>query len=205
MGKTLLVAVDSHSKWPEVLEMNTTSAAKTVTVLREMFARYGLPEQVVTDNGPQFTSSEFSQFLASNGVKHIRCSPYHPSSNGAAERLVQTVKQALKAGCHKGVSFEQALASFLLHYRTTPHATTGVSPSSLFFGRSLRIRLDLLKPQVATRVRSKQADQKSFHGLHSRARHFSVGESVMARNLRDGPPWVPGVVEQVLGPLTYVI
>ena len=52
MGKTLLVAVDSHSKWPEVLEMNTTSAAKTVTVLREMFARYGLPEQVVTDNGP---------------------------------------------------------------------------------------------------------------------------------------------------------
>ena len=56
MVKTLLVVVDLHSKWLEVLEMNITSAAKTVTVLREMFARYGLPEQVVTDNGPQFTS-----------------------------------------------------------------------------------------------------------------------------------------------------
>ena len=90
---------------------------------------YRLPEKVVTDNGPQFTSSEFSQFLATNGVKHICCSPYHPSSNGAAEQLVQTVKQALKAGCHKGVSFDRVLASFLLQYRTTPHATTGVSPS----------------------------------------------------------------------------
>ena len=103
----------------------------------------------------------------------------------------------------QGVSFERVLASFLLQYRTTPHATTGVSPSSLFFGWILWIQLDLLKPQVAARVQSKQADQKSFHDLHSCARHFSVGESVMVRNLRDGPPWVIGVV--VLGPLSYVI
>ena len=111
--------------------MSTTTAAKTITALREMFARYGLPEQVVTDNGLQFTSTEFRQFLTTNGVKHILCSPYHPSSNGAAERLVQTVKQVLKAGCQKGESFEQLLASFLLQYRTTPHATTGVPPGSL--------------------------------------------------------------------------
>ena len=122
-----------------------------VTALREMFARYGLPEQVVTDNEPQFTLTEFRQFLTANRVKHILCSPYHPSSNGAAERLVQTVKQALKAGCQKGVLFEQALASFLLQYRTTPHATTGVPPSSLFLQQSLCTRLDLLKPQVAAR------------------------------------------------------
>ena len=142
MGKMLLVVIDSHSKWPEIMEMNTTTAAKTITVLREIFARYGLPELIVTDNRPQFTATEFKQFLTANGVKNILCSPYHPSSNGAAEWLVQTVKQALKAGCQKGVLFEQALASFLLQYRTTPHATTGVSPSSLFLNRSLRIRLD---------------------------------------------------------------
>ena len=112
--------------------MSTTTAAKIITALREMFARYGLPEQFVTDNGLQFTSTEFRQFLTANGVKHIICSPYHPSSNGAAERLVQTGKQALKAGCQKGVSFEQPLASFLLQYRTTPHAPTGVPPGSLF-------------------------------------------------------------------------
>ena len=93
MEKMLLVVVDSHSKWPDVLEMNATTAAKTIAVLREMFSRYGLPKQVVTDNGPQFASTEFRQFLTLNGVKHIHCSPYHPSSNGAAERLVQMVKR----------------------------------------------------------------------------------------------------------------
>ena len=179
MGKMLLVVIDSDSKWPEVLEMNTTTAAKTITALRGMFARYGLPEQLVTDNETQFTLTEFRQFLTANGAKHILCSPYHPSSNGAAECLVQTVKQALKAGYQKGVLFEQALATFLLQYRTTPHATTGVPPSSLFLQRSLRTRLDLLKPQVAARVRSKQADQKAYHDVHSHARQFFVGWLVM--------------------------
>ena len=105
----------------------------------------------MTDNGPQFTSSKFSRFLAANGVSNLLFA-YHSSSNEAAERLMQTVKQVLKAGCHKGVSFERALALFLLQYQTTPHATTGVSPSSLFFGQSLRIRLDLLNPQVAAQI-----------------------------------------------------
>ena len=90
-----------------------------------MFARWGIPEQLVSDNGPQFMSEEFGAFLASNGVKHIRIAPYHPSSNGAAERLVQTVKQALRAGLLKGSGVEQYLASFLLQYRNTPYATTG--------------------------------------------------------------------------------
>ena len=203
MGKMLVVVIDSHSKWPEIMEMNTTTAAKTITVLREIFACYGLPEQVVTDNRPQFTATEFKQFLTANGAKHILCSPYHPSSNGAAERLVQTVKQTLKAGCQKGVLFEQALASFLLQYRTTLHATTGVSPSSLFLNRSLSIRLDLLKPQIAARVRSKQADQKAYHDSHSRARKFSIGQPVM--HGREGPQWILGVVAKKLGPLSYSI
>ena len=128
-------------KWPKVLEMSkyTTSTAKMVTVLREVIAHYGLPEQGVSKHGPQFTLLEFSQYLAVNGVKHICRSPYHPSSNGTAEWLVQIVKQLLKALCHKGVSFEWVLASLLLQYRTTPHAKhAGVSSSSLLFGQSLR-------------------------------------------------------------------
>ena len=56
---------------------------------------YGLPEQIVTDNGPQFTSDEFATFLKENGIKHIRSSPYHPLSNGAAERFVRTFKEAI--------------------------------------------------------------------------------------------------------------
>ena len=60
-----------------------------------------------------------------NGVKHIRSSPYHPASNGAAERLVQSVKQGVWAGLRSGVYFERALQAFLMRYRITPHATTG--------------------------------------------------------------------------------
>ena len=152
MGKMLLIVVDAHSKWPEVSIMTSTTSAQTILVLRTKFARFGLPKQLVSDNGPQFTSDEFEQFLVRNGVSHIRSSPYHPSTNGAAESLVQTVKQALRSGYRDGLSMEKALASLLLRYRSTPHATTGVSPCSLFLGRTLRTRLDLLKPDVGARV-----------------------------------------------------
>ena len=77
--------------------MTSTTAAKTIGVLRHLFSSHGLPEQVVSDNGPQFISKEFSTFMKSNAIKHIRYAPYHPSSNGAAERFVQTFKQAMRA------------------------------------------------------------------------------------------------------------
>ena len=159
----MLVITDAHSKWPEVYTMSSTTANKTITKLRETFARYGLPEQLISDNGPQFVSEELETFLRVNGVKHIRSSPYHPASNGAAERLVQTVKQALEAGRVDGVPVEQTLATFLLRYRATPHATTGVPPSTLLMGRTLRTRLDLIKPDVGRRVREQQAHQKTQH------------------------------------------
>ena len=115
-GKMLLIIIDAHSKWPEVYTMSSTTASKTIAKLRDAFARFGLPEQLVSDNGPQFVSEELEFFLRRNGVKHIHSSPYHPASNGAAERLVQTVKQALEAGHQEGVSMEHALITFLLRY-----------------------------------------------------------------------------------------
>ena len=71
MGKTFLIAVDAFSKWPEIIEMSTTTAANTIRVLRELFAVHGIPEQLVSDNGPQFVSTEFLEFCKSNGVKHL--------------------------------------------------------------------------------------------------------------------------------------
>ena len=70
MGRMYLIAVDAHSKWPEVIEMTSTTAQKTITELR-IFAAYGLPEQVVTDNGPQFVADKFATFMKMNGIKHI--------------------------------------------------------------------------------------------------------------------------------------
>lgn len=75
--------------------MQSTTTTQTLERLRRTFAAYGLPEEVVSDNGPQFSSLEFMEFLKINGIKHTSTPPYHPSSNGAAERLVQTVKRAL--------------------------------------------------------------------------------------------------------------
>ena len=87
LGHMFFVTVDAHSKWPEVEIMKTTTAEKTIRVLRNMFAHHGLPEQLVSDNGPQFTSFEFEQFLHKNRVKHILSAPYHPASNGLARGL----------------------------------------------------------------------------------------------------------------------
>ena len=59
MGHMFFVVVDAHSKWPEVIVMDSTTSEKTVDVLRELFSRYGVPTQIVSDNGPQFVSQEF--------------------------------------------------------------------------------------------------------------------------------------------------
>ena len=90
LGKMFFLVTDAHSKWPEVTIMPSTTASKTISILRELFTRFGIPQQLVSDNGPQFVSEEFKQFMSANGVKHIKSSPYHPASNGAAERMVQT-------------------------------------------------------------------------------------------------------------------
>ena len=119
-GRMFLVAVDANSKWPEVVEMSRTTATQTVAVLRKMFAANGLPEQLLSDNGPQFVSEEFASFCQFNGIKHIRVSLYHPSSNGLAERFVQTFKVAMHKSGKDGLSFSPHLSSFLLLYRATP-------------------------------------------------------------------------------------
>ena len=88
--------------------------------------------QLVSDNGPDFTSKEFEEFTKQNGIKHIRSSAYHPSSNGGAERFVQTAKKGLKAvGINRGDS-ELKLRNFLLGYRSTPTTTTGQTPRNCF-------------------------------------------------------------------------
>ena len=93
MGKMFLIFVDSYSKWFEVEMMPSITIEVTIANLRDMFPRYGIPQQLVSDNGSQFTSEEFCKFMKANGIKHTLVAPYHPRSNGQAERFVQTFKQ----------------------------------------------------------------------------------------------------------------
>ena len=85
MRQQFLIMVDVHSKWPEFISMTVTSAEKTVIEMRRVFTTRGLPCQIVSDNGAQFTSAYFSEFLEQNGIKHIHSAPYHPATNGEAE------------------------------------------------------------------------------------------------------------------------
>ena len=166
--------------------MTTTSAEKTIEVLRTLFASYGLPQKLVSDNGPQFTASSFEEFLSANGVQHLKSPPYHLATNGEAERFVQTFKHSLKASHNESGTLAAKLSQFLLKYRTIRHATTGVSPAELFLKRPLRTRLDLLKPSVQEHVSNKQLEQKKHHDVRSKDRFFQVGQPVLVRNFRDG-------------------
>ena len=102
LGKMFLQVVHGHSKWPEVLIARSTMSKSTMEALLTLFGPYGLPKQLVSDNGPQFTCSEFIQFLCTNGIKLIRSAPYHPSSNWQAERFIQTLKSSLRASENDG-------------------------------------------------------------------------------------------------------
>ena len=118
---------------------------------------------------------EFKSFPKSNGVKHIRCSPYHPSSNGAVELFVQTFKKAMLAQNTK-LSFQQRLMSFLLTYRIIPHSTTNVAPCTLFLNRDVKTRFDLMRPEISGNVATKQANQKFYHDKHSKTRELFIGQ-----------------------------
>ncbi len=85
-GKYFLVLIDAYSKWLEVKVVSTATSSATIQHLRDMFSTHGLPEVLISDNGSCFTSQEFKQFTKLNGIRHVCTAPYHPASNGQAER-----------------------------------------------------------------------------------------------------------------------
>ena len=200
-GKMLLIVIDAHSKWIEATPVSAATAGTTVQQLRKLFAQFGLPETIVSDNGPQFAAEEFERFCKSNGIQHSRIAPYHPSSNGLAERAVRIVKQGLKKLAQGNLS--DRLAQVLFQYRITPQTTTGSAPAELLLGRKPRSRLDLLKPALEQRVQNKQAQQKANRDKRSESRQFKMGEAVFVRNHAQGDRWLPGTIVENTGPLSY--
>ena len=190
-----------HSKWLEVHKVPSTSSLSAMNKLRDIFATHGLPEVMVSDNGPAFTSSEFDLFTKQNGIRHSKSSPYHPASNGLVERAVQTFKQSLKKSVNDG-SLETRIARFLLAYRLTPHPSTGRAPAEMLMGRRPRSLLDLVRPDTSQRVQHAQEQNVRNHDQHSRQRAYSVGDTVLIRN---GSKWLKGQVIGIRGPLSYTI
>lgn len=135
-GQAYLVVVDYLSRYPEVAILPSTQSGVVIERLKSIFARHGIPECVVTDNGPQFVATDFEQFARAYGFRHVTVSPRHPQGNGEVERMVQTIKNLILK------SKDPYLA--LLAYRATPGVLV-VSPAEILMGRRLKTRVPMLR------------------------------------------------------------
>ncbi|XP_037821331.1 uncharacterized protein K02A2.6-like [Lucilia sericata] len=202
-GMMLLIITDAYSKWLDVKITKSMTAEATIALVDEVFANYGVPAMVVSDNGTNFSSEEFNKYLTAVGVRyHKYTAPYHPSTNGQAERSVQTVKNALKAMCTSKQTLQQNLNEFLRQYKNAPHSTTGVSPAQLFLGRQIRTRLDLVHPEnVSSKITNKQ-----FLKQHEQFREFQVGDNIyfLSGNQKESK-CIPGKINRRLGDIHYEI
>ena len=203
-GKMLFILTDAHSKWIDAFITNGCTSAITIAKLRHTFAIHGLPDMIVSDNGTAFTSAEFKDFCTQNGIKHVTSAPYHPSSNGCAERAVGIVKDGIKR--MRGGDMEANLERFLFDYRITPQMTTGKTPSELLMNRKLKTRFDLIKPDLLATVRSQQMKQKFYHDKSVKERQFHAGDAVYTLYFRgNSSEWIPGTIKKATGPLSYII
>ena len=177
LGKMFLVLTDGYSKWMDIYSMCDIKAVTLIDALRISFATHGLLYIIVSDNGPSFTSKEFKNFIHKNGTKHITTAPYHPSSNGAAERAVRTFKLAMRKIVAEisNVPVKSLISRFLFSYCNTPHTQTGKAASELLFNQKVNTRLSVLKFNKSI-VNDKEKVAKSFKIL----------ENIL--------PWQPGLV-----------
>ncbi|XP_055842563.1 uncharacterized protein K02A2.6-like [Episyrphus balteatus] len=204
--KYYFIIVDAFSKWPEIFQVRSISSSTIIQKLNKMFSQFGDCQQIVSDNGTQFTSSEFQKFLQSRGIQHTRTAPYHPQSNGQAERFVDTLKRALKKLHHEGTS-EENLETFLQTYRSTPNKViNNKSPAELFLGRKIKTALDLMTHKhqdYLSTVPNKQ--NQYFNSKHGcKKREYSPGDLVYAKFYkRNKNHWIPGTIIERIGNVNY--
>lgn len=216
-GNTFLVVVDAYTKWVEVYNMKcSTSTSATIERLYDFMSRFGIPHTLVSDNGTSLTSHEFEAFCRVNGISHVTSPTYHPASNGQAESYVKIVKKGIKTSLLSGNgprNLNNKLLKFLFDYRNSVHSLTGLSPAELVYGRKLRTRLDLLKPEspspsstaLAKMVKRKQCLQTKTGGHNTQV--FATGDIVYyKKHTANGKYiWCKGIIVKKIGKVLYLI
>ncbi|XP_054272890.1 uncharacterized protein K02A2.6-like [Macrosteles quadrilineatus] len=197
MGKMWLIVVDARSKWLEVFPMSSTSTKSTIKALEELFSRFGYPRVIVSDNGPQLTSYEFQTFCKSLNIKHARITPYHPKSNGLAERCVRTFKERMNASKGNAGTLQEKLNSFLFAYRTSLRRSTGKTPAFMMFGRELRSKLDMLFPDVEQK-NDEELVQQRLQKPGSKEKVFKEDDNVWVLD-KSGAGFKKGTIVKVNG------
>ena len=203
IGNThFLIIIDYFSKYPIVAELGSTTSQNIIKTFKTTFSMFGSPREMVSDNGPQFSSAEFKMFTNRWGIKHNPSSPYYPKSNGLAERTVQTVKKIIKKCKETSTDISEAL----LHLRATPVDSQTKSPAELMFGRPiptiLPSRLEPSSTDVDTRnhfiARLRNTPGKELSQL-------TPGQSVRILD-RNTKMWMPAkVINQNKQPRSYTI
>lgn len=205
IGQMFFIMIDAHSKWIEAHLMKNITAHTTIDILRQVFAVHGLPDTLVSDNGPTLTSELFGEFMRQNGIHHIRTAPFHLASNGLVEKAVQTVKAGLKR--LTGDSISTRLSPFLFNYHLTPQTTTGRTAAEMLMRCRPKSKLDLLCPDLKAKVERKQENMKEGHDQHAWERQLKPGDKVYVRGFshHDNQKWLPGVIRRQSGPVSHVI
>ncbi|KFD67348.1 hypothetical protein M514_05227 [Trichuris suis] len=198
-GKTYLLVIDSHSKWLDVQQVASMESKEVIHHLARLFATHGLPDVVVTDNAASLDSTKFREFCAANRITFLKVAPYHPSSNGLVERVLQTTKQALRAMTPD--KWRITLSRFLFNYRLTPHSATAPSPAEIPLRRRLKSLLYNLHPdslEASVRIQQENAVNLYLEGTQN-PRTFQEGDRVWARDFHpfNSTKWVAGVIQAV--------
>ena len=154
-GNDYLVYADRYSGWTEVAQMHKKTAAAIIIILRRWFIIFGVPEELASDGGPPFKSSEYMAFLAKWGVRPRLSSAYYPQSNGRAELAVKAVKRILGSNLTESGSLDtEAVARSFLLQRNTPVQDIGQSPAQMLYGHNLKDHL----PTPPNRMRQEWSD-----------------------------------------------
>lgn len=208
-----LLVVDYYSKYVEMeaLGINTTSN-RIISVLKSMFARHGIPNILISDGGPQFSSEQFEQFSQEWNFTHNFSSPRYPQSNGMAERYIQTIKNMLR----KVLADNKDINLALLHYRNTP-IINGCSPFQLLMSRTARTNFPInpnnLHPKIVkvkeynSYLRKKQSYQKQYYNYRKGAKGLSLiapGTKVLVQTFPKAT-WIPGIILSKVGFRRYKI
>ena len=197
--------VDYYSKFIETSMMANKTAPTVIIHLKSIFARHGIPEQLISDNMP-FNSTEFKKFAKDWGFQTITSSPRYPQSNGMSEKAVQTVKRILKKAKDPYIA--------LLEYRNTPVTGMTYSPSQLLMNRTIRTKLptarEELHPKLPVNVREqlekRQKQQAFFYNKNAKPLpSLHVNEGVRLRDT-DKKQWIPAkVTAEAETPRSYIV
>ncbi|XP_065060965.1 uncharacterized protein K02A2.6-like [Rhopilema esculentum] len=187
----VLVIVDAYSRFPITEIVKSTAASTIIPKLDQVFAMHGLPEEIVTDNGPPFNGDDFKRYLMTLGIKFDPSTPLWPQGNSEVERFNQPLGKAIRAACIENRNWRQELQRFLLSYRSTPHATTKIAPSELLYNRVIRGKLPCsIKTSKSKRHREAQENDavgkekmKSYADKrrHTKISDIKVGDTVLLK------------------------